>query len=135
MSPILFVQWFILLTGAGVGAYFDHRNGKIPNFITIPLILIGIYVSLVYIGTNNIILSGILFFAGPLFKNIGMGDIKILVAAQLLVGNMMGIPIIAWILGSTIILGFFFKNPRLGPKIYYSILFLFLTTISLSLTH
>jgi Flp pilus assembly protein protease CpaA len=81
------IQQVILLIGTSTGALTDARTGYIYDWITYPMIITGIILSIMQQQWNNIIVGAIifgLFFLAYKFGKIGGGDVKIFLGIALL---------------------------------------------------
>ncbi len=81
------IQQLILLIGTLTGAITDIKTGYIYDWITYPMILLGIILSISQGQTNNLLYAGILFavfFLAYKFGKLGGGDVKIFAGICLL---------------------------------------------------
>lgn len=81
------IQQTILLLGTLTGAITDTKTGYIYDWITYPMILIGIILSISQGQINNLIYAGIIFivfFLAYKFGKLGGGDVKIFAGICLL---------------------------------------------------
>lgn len=74
-------------------AFFDAKEKRIPNFLTFPVMVIGLILNIINIGLNGIIFSFYGFFIGlavffiPFTLGfIGAGDVKLMAAIGALMG-------------------------------------------------
>ncbi len=81
------IQQIVLVGGTFVGGATDTKTGYIYDWITYPMIIIGIILSLIQMQWFNII-SGVILFLGLLiaykFGKLGGGDVKIFTGLALL---------------------------------------------------
>lgn len=81
ISEYLYIPILLALIGAAVSIFTDIKSGKIKNFITLPLILIGMSWSLIFgdlkLFLVNLILTIIIGFAPCIGGRLGTGDIKL----------------------------------------------------------
>lgn len=135
MDVWVWAIWLICILVSGISAYFDHKSRIIPNYLTIPFIILGYFVSFVQKQYLNIILSTILMLILFGYKKIGGGDTKLLGGIQLNLGNItilgINIPIIVSILTSAIIANIWKKNKKiaLAPYILVGLLIEFILII------
>jgi len=84
---IQLIQEITLLVGTLVGAYTDYKTGYIYDWITVPMVLIGVILSIVLGQWLNIIVGIVLFFGLYLLYRagkIGGGDVKLFTGIALL---------------------------------------------------
>lgn len=89
------VQQLALIIGTGAGAYTDHKTGFIYDYITLPLIAIGLITALIVQNFNAIIAAGIVFAAGYALYyagKLGGGDVKLFTGITLLIPYQNGVP-------------------------------------------
>jgi len=91
-----------------VASYFDVKSRRIPNFITVPAFLFGLFIHLVCGGWQQMLTSlaagaigGALFLVFYLAGGMGAGDVKLIMA----VGATAGLPHIAYLLVLTVLAG------------------------------
>jgi prepilin peptidase CpaA len=91
-----------------LGAIFDIRSRRIPNFITLPGILIGLLLHLILGGWRQLglaalacLICGAIFLVFWLAGGMGAGDVKLIAA----VGCLAGISGVAYLLISTALAG------------------------------
>lgn len=96
------------LACALVGAGFDIRSRRIPNFLTLPGILLGLALHLVFGGWGQMglaalagLICGVLFLIFWLAGGMGAGDVKLMTA----VGAIAGMPLVPWLLILTTLAG------------------------------
>jgi len=108
---LLIIKFCILLVAAGIGAYTDYKTGYIYNWITFPLIVIGllflifesfIFPILGYIYFLKVLLyTAIIYGVGYLFYyfgKLGGGDIKLFLGINLLIPFVNNQMFILWVL-------------------------------------
>ena len=89
---------FILIFGCLAAAYFDFKKRVIPNYITYPMIIIGLATS--YLTSSiqiALIQSAIILIFGLLFYftgRLGGGDVKLFLGLALLMPEFKGMPFI-----------------------------------------
>jgi prepilin peptidase CpaA len=78
---------------AGIGAVYDVRSRRIPNFITLPAIVFGLLLHAVCGGWRQLVtavagglICGLIFFVFYLAGGMGAGDVKLITAAGCLGG-------------------------------------------------
>lgn len=84
---ITLIQQGILIIGTLTGAITDIKTGYIYDWITYPMIILGLILSIMQGQLTNILLAGIIFvilLIGYKFGKIGGGDVKIFTAISLL---------------------------------------------------
>ncbi len=84
---IILIQEAILLIGTIIGGITDAKTGYIYDWVTLPMIGIGLILSIILMQWNNLILAGIIFCSFYfLYKSgkIGGGDVKLFTAIALL---------------------------------------------------
>jgi prepilin peptidase CpaA len=93
---------------AGIGAVYDVRSRRIPNFITLPAIVSGLLLHAVCGGWWQLVtaaagglICGVVFFAFYLAGGMGAGDVKLITAA----GCIAGLPLIGHLLILTALAG------------------------------
>jgi Flp pilus assembly protein protease CpaA len=87
LITIQLAQTAVLLIGTLMGAATDYKTGYIYDWITIPMIVIGIGLSAIAGQWNNLIIGAAVFAALYIFYwagKIGGGDVKIFTAIALL---------------------------------------------------
>jgi Flp pilus assembly protein protease CpaA len=112
MFDILIIKIILVLLACGIAAYTDYKTGLIQNWLTYPLILFGLlitifesFLSRVPLGLNyflNIIIIGILIYGiGYLlyrFGKLGGGDVKLFIGIHLVIPYYLGQVTILWLL-------------------------------------
>lgn len=105
------IQWGIVIGASLVAAVFDGRQRRIPNFLTIPLLLIGLIKSLWFAGLSGLaesvgacILLALPFVLLFLFVNGGAGDAKLMGAIGAWIGLEQGVIVLFCVVVSGIIL-------------------------------
>lgn len=98
----------VALACAIAGSVFDVRSRRIPNFITLPGILLGLSLHLVFGGWKQLALAalaglicGVLFLVFWLAGGMGAGDVKLMTA----VAAIAGMPLVPWLLILTALAG------------------------------
>lgn len=98
----------IALACALAGSVFDVRSRRIPNFITLPGMLLGLLLHLVLGGWEQMALAalaglicGTLFLVFWLAGGMGAGDVKLITA----VAAIAGMPLVPWLLILTALSG------------------------------
>jgi prepilin peptidase CpaA len=98
----------VALAVAVAGSVFDVRSRRIPNFITLPGILLGLCLHLVLGGWAQLglatlagLICGVLFLIFWLAGGMGAGDVKLITA----VGAIAGMPLVPWLLILTALAG------------------------------
>ncbi|HNV00946.1 MAG TPA: A24 family peptidase [archaeon] len=84
---ITLIQQGILLIGTLSGAITDIKTGYIYDWITYPMIIIGLILSIMQGQMTNLLIAGIIFvilLIGYKFGKIGGGDVKLFTAISLL---------------------------------------------------
>jgi len=84
---ITIIQEAVLLIGTIIGGVTDAKTGYIYDWITLPMLAIGLIFSIFLQQWNNLVLAGIVFFSLYfLYKTgkIGGGDVKLFTAITLL---------------------------------------------------
>lgn len=84
---------FILITLLFTAAFFDVKEKRIPNFLTFPVIFIGLILNIIMNGLNGAIfsfygfISGLVIFFIPFVLGLmGAGDVKLMAAIGALMG-------------------------------------------------
>jgi len=81
------IQETILLIGTALGAITDTRTGYIYDWITYPMIALGVILALIQQQWNNLIFGAVIFavlFIAYYFGKLGGGDVKLFAAIALL---------------------------------------------------
>ncbi len=84
---LLIFRIFVLVLGSAAAAYTDTKTGLINDYITYPMIAIGILFSLIEFNLNAFIIAAAVFGGGYLLYflgQIGGGDVKLLTGIALL---------------------------------------------------
>lgn len=96
------------LACALVGAAFDVKSRRIPNFITLPSMLIGMAMHLALNGWRGLglslaagLIAGVIFAIFWIAGGMGAGDVKLMTAVACLAG----LPHVAWLLSLTALAG------------------------------
>jgi hypothetical protein len=79
MELILLRQALVLIA-SGIGSFTDFKTGLINDWITLPLIVIGILLNLIFFDLNALLLGVIVFVIGFIsyyLGKIGGGDVKL----------------------------------------------------------
>lgn len=107
----LHTEWLypsVALACALVGAGFDVHSRRIPNFLTLPGILLGLMLHLVFGGWKQMglaalagLICGFLFLIFWLAGGMGAGDVKLITA----VAAIAGMPLVPWLLILTALAG------------------------------
>lgn len=107
----LHTEWLypsVALACALVGAGFDVHSRRIPNFLTLPGILLGLMLHLVFGGWKQMglaalagLICGVLFLIFWLAGGMGAGDVKLMTA----VAAIAGMPLVPWLLILTALAG------------------------------
>ena len=78
---------------ATIGAVYDVRSRRIPNFITLPAIVFGLLLHAVFGGWRQLVtaaagglICGLIFFVFYLAGGMGAGDVKLITAAGCIAG-------------------------------------------------
>lgn len=105
------IQWGVIIIASLVAAVFDIRQRRIPNFITIALLITGMVKSLWYAGpwglaesAGTCIILALPFVLLFLFANGGAGDAKLMGAIGTWVGFDEGIRILICVVLAGIIM-------------------------------
>ena len=87
------IQWGIVIGASLVAAVFDARRNRIPNVLTIPLLLLGVTSSIFFGGLSGLaqsvgacILLALPFVLLFIFANGGAGDAKLMGAIGAWIG-------------------------------------------------
>ena len=109
--PNQITEWLypgVALAVAVAGSVFDVRSRRIPNFITLPGILLGLLLHLALGGWAQLgfaalagLICGVLFVIFWLAGGMGAGDVKLMTA----VGAIAGMPLVPWLLILTALAG------------------------------
>jgi len=97
----------VALACAIAGSVFDVRSRRIPNFITLPGILLGLLLHLVLGGWKQLGLAALaglvcgIVFVFWLAGGMGAGDVKLMTA----VASIAGMPLVPWLLVLTSLAG------------------------------
>jgi prepilin peptidase CpaA len=98
----------IALLCAIVGSVFDVRSRRIPNFITLPGILLGLFLHFAFGGWKQLglaalagLICGVLFLIFWLAGGMGAGDVKLMTA----VATIAGMPLVPFLLILTALAG------------------------------
>jgi len=78
---------------ATIGAVYDVRSRRVPNFVTLPAILFGLLLHLTFGGWRQLgsaaaagIICGLIFLVFHLAGGMGAGDVKLITAAGCIAG-------------------------------------------------
>src|ERR1700735_5641745 len=78
---------------AGIGAVYDVRSRRIPNFITLPAIVFGLLLHAVFGGWRQLataaaggLICGLIFLVFYLAGGMGAGDVKLITATGCIAG-------------------------------------------------
>lgn len=98
-NTVLLVKYVVLFVALAMSLYFDIKENKIRNFITIPAALSGISLNFYEYGINGLVLSArgllvplVCLMVFYLINVIGAGDIKLFAA----MGAIMGVTFVAY---------------------------------------
>ncbi|MGC2300686.1 MAG: A24 family peptidase [Acidobacteriaceae bacterium] len=107
----LHTEWLypsVALACAVIGSVFDVRSRRIPNFITLPGILLGLLLHFAFGGWKQLglaalagLICGVLFLIFWLAGGMGAGDVKLMTA----VAAIAGMPLVPWLLILTALAG------------------------------
>jgi prepilin peptidase CpaA len=102
-SPLFLIQVALPIVATAVAATMDARTGRIPNWLTLPLLMVGIGLQGVSRGSAGLMLSltGLslcgaipwLLHRGTQGKAIGGGDVKLFAALGAVTGPFAGLEI------------------------------------------
>lgn len=105
MFDILYLRIIILLIACGVAAYTDHKTGYIYDWVSYPLIAIGLLINIftlsfysilsILVTTVLIYLIGLIFYK---LGKIGGGDIKLFMGINLILPTFKTEPFFLWTL-------------------------------------
>ncbi|MDD4050016.1 MAG: A24 family peptidase [Candidatus ainarchaeum sp.] len=108
---ILFIKLFIILIATGIGAWTDCKTGYIYNWITFPLIILGLLLLILesfilfnlgwFYFLKVFIIGSLIYGIGYLFYyfgKLGGGDVKLFLGIHLLVPYVNGQLLILWVL-------------------------------------
>jgi len=112
MFDILIIKIVLVLLACGIAAYTDYKTGLIQNWLTYPLMIIGLlllgyesFLSSIPFGINyffNVLLIAILIFGIGFFLykagKLGGGDIKLFLGIHLVIPYYLGQVMILWLL-------------------------------------
>jgi len=105
------VQWAVLLIATAACAVFDFRSRRIPNFVTIPLLLLGlVHAGFVSDGpglTDSLLGCVVMAFPYVILFSLckgGAGDAKLMGAVGAWVGFKEGALLLAFVAGSGIVM-------------------------------
>lgn len=105
MFDILYLRIIILLIACGVAAYTDHKTGYIYDWISIPLIIIGLIINIfsmsLYPLLTTIGITVAIYLIGLIFYNLGKlggGDIKLFMGINLILPYFNGELFFLWVL-------------------------------------
>ncbi len=109
--PNFHTEWLypsVALVCALIGSVFDVRSRRIPNFITLPGIVLGLLLHFVFGGWKQLglaalagLICGALFLIFWLAGGMGAGDVKLMTA----VAAIAGMPLVPWLLILTALAG------------------------------
>ena len=95
------IQWGIVIGASLVAAVFDARQKRIPNALTIPLLLLGVTSSIIFGGLSGLaqsvgacILLALPFVLLFIFANGGAGDAKLMGAIGSWIGLEQGVRVL-----------------------------------------
>ncbi len=83
----ILIRQALVLIASLIGSYTDYKTGLINDWITIPLIIIGVLLNLVFFDLNALLLGAIVFGTGYLtyyFGKLGGGDVKLFTGIALM---------------------------------------------------
>ena len=93
-----------------VCSFFDLRYYRIPNFITVPAVVLGLAIGFVSGGTDGLVLSAVgmavgfgVFLVPFILGGMGGGDVKLMAA----VGALVGWPLVVWAALLSCVVGLF----------------------------
>ncbi len=124
MFDILILKIILVILAAGVAAYTDYRTGLIQNWLTYPLIIIGLllviyesFLASTFFGINyffNVLLIGFIIFGVGFFLyrtgKLGGGDIKLFLGIHLVIPYYLGQIVILWLLIAASLLSVLFVS-------------------------
>ncbi len=105
------IQWGIVIGASLVAAVFDARQNRIPNVLTIPLLLLGVTSSIIFGGlfglaqsVGTCILLSLPFVLLFMFANGGAGDAKLMGAIGTWIGLEQGVRVLLFVVLAGIIM-------------------------------
>lgn len=94
MTICAYMMYFVMFTMLGYSAYTDVKQRKIKNYATFPVMLIGLILNYFETGIDGVwasmigmLVMVILFLLPYYLKQIGAGDIKLLMAIAAIMGT------------------------------------------------
>ncbi len=112
MFDILILKIVLVVIACGIAAYTDYKTGLIQNWLTYPLVVIGLlilvyeaFLSPIHLGLSyllTVIFIGILIYVIGYFMykhgKLGGGDIKLFIGIHLVIPYYLGQVVILWLL-------------------------------------
>ena len=105
MFNVLYLRIIILLIACGIAAYTDHKTGYIYDWVSYPLMAIGLIINIFTLSLYSILsilattaliyLIGLIFYK---FGKIGGGDIKLFMGINLILPTFKSEPFFLWTL-------------------------------------
>jgi Flp pilus assembly protein protease CpaA len=132
MDPLLIIKILIILIATGIAAYTDHKTSYIYNWLTFPLVIVGVILTALesFVLTNPlgyiyfikvISIAIIIYFLGYLFYyfgKLGGGDIKIFIGIHLVLPYYASQLTILWLLIFSSLLAVMFVSLQYLIKLY-----------------
>ncbi|MHC4387075.1 MAG: A24 family peptidase [Planctomycetota bacterium] len=110
-DKVIAIQWGIVIGASLVAAVFDVRQRRIPNVLTIPLLLVGLIKSIIFAGLLGLgesvgacILLSLPFVLLFIFAGGGAGDAKLMGAIGAWIGFEQGVKVLFCVVVAGIIL-------------------------------
>lgn len=105
MINILYLRITVLLIACGIAAYTDHKTGYINDWVSYPLIAIGLLINIFTLGFYTILsilaTTALIYLIGLIFYKLGKiggGDIKLFMGINLILPTFKTEPFFLWTL-------------------------------------